>query len=238
MTPRAEEDTGLGGLAVLAQEFTQLVELLYDGEPTTLTTARIVEVAVHSVRAAEHAALTVVSDGKLRTEASTSETARAIDKITAEVGHGPAFDAVRTSSIVVAHDLAADDTQWPKLGQRLVEELSVRSVLACRILISKEHKASLNLYSSWPHAFDDHAVPTTAILASYCSLALYLQLLDGGVAHPDRLRESHREVGIAIGLLMARHDVSADRAYADLRRASTALNKSLSYIASQVTGRS
>ncbi|MEO6882001.1 MAG: GAF and ANTAR domain-containing protein [Mycobacteriaceae bacterium] len=238
MTQHAEEDTGLGGLAVLAQEFTQLVELLYEGEPTTLTTARIVEVAAHAVGAAEHAALTVMSNGELRTEATTSATATTIDQITAEVGHGPVFDSMRTSSVVVAHDLAADDTHWPKLGRRLIEETSVRSILACRILISHEHKASLNLYSSWPHAFDDHAVPTTAILASYCSLALYLQLLDGGAAHPDRLRESHREVGIAIGLLMARHDVSADRAYADLRRASTALNKSLSYIASQVTGRS
>lgn len=237
MTTQAQDDTGLGGLAVLAQEFVQLVELLYDGEPSTLTTGRIVEVAAHAVGAAEHVALTVVSDGTLRTEASTSATARMVDEITAEVGHGPAFDALRTSSIVVAHDLAADDTHWPELGHRLVEETSVRSILACRIYLSKRHRATLNLYSSWPHAFDDHAVPTTAILAAYCSLALYLQLLDEGSAHPDRLRESHREVGIAIGLLMARHDVSADRAYADLRRASTALNKSLPEIAAQISGR-
>ncbi|MEO6879819.1 MAG: GAF and ANTAR domain-containing protein [Mycobacteriaceae bacterium] len=235
MTEHVQDDSGLGGLAVLAQEFTELVELLYDGEPTTLTTNRIVQVAAHAVGAAEHAAITVVSDGQLRTEAATSMTARTVDEITAEVGRGPAFDALHTSSIVVAHDLAADDTHWPGLGRRLVEETSVRSILSCRILLSSHHTASLNLYSSWPHAFDDHAVPTTAILASYCSLALFLQLLDEGTAHPGRLRESHREVGIAIGLLMARHDVGADRAYADLRRASTALNKTLPEIAAQIT---
>ncbi len=52
-----------------------LVEVLYDGERAMLTTSRLVSVATHAVSAAEHAAVTIVTEGVLGTEAATSTTA-------------------------------------------------------------------------------------------------------------------------------------------------------------------
>ncbi|GAB2914320.1 GAF and ANTAR domain-containing protein [Rhodococcus aerolatus] len=224
------------GLTALAQEFVELVELLFDAERRRLTTDRIVEVACHACGPAEHAAVTVVDDGRLRTEAATGAPARRVDDLASELGRGPAFDAVTTSHVVRVDDLDAAHG-WPVLGPRVVAETGVRSVLACRIYLSRRRTASLNLYSSWPAAFDDGDVATAAILASYCSLALLTDLLDDAELHPDRARESHREVGIAIGLLMARRDVSAEQALDELRRASRELNRSLPDIARAVTGR-
>ncbi len=224
------------GLALLAHEFVDLVEVLYDAETSMLTTDRLVTVATHAVESAEHAAVTVVSDGVLRTEAATSSTASRVDRIAAEVGRGPAFDALHTSSVVIAHDLDAD-TSWPELGRRVTAETPVRSILACRLYLADRHTAALNLYSSFPHAFDTTDAATATILAAYCSLALLTQLLGDDTVHPDRVRESHREVGIAIGLLMARRGITAEDAYAELRHASTTLNRSLPDIATLISGR-
>ena len=46
--------------------------------------------------------------------------------------------------------------------------------------------------------------------------------------------ESNREIGTAIGLLMAAHGLSADEAFDTLRRASSHLNRKLATIAREI----
>jgi AmiR/NasT family two-component response regulator len=72
------------------------------------------------------------------------------------------------------------------------------------------------------------------VLASFASVSL---LALRAREEADSLRQglqSNREIGKAVGLLMAAHRVSADEAFAILKRTSQDLNMKLVHVAAQV----
>jgi GAF domain/ANTAR domain len=217
----------------IAAAFGDLVHLLVDGQSLELKPTRIVMLAVRAITPAESAWLTVVTDGVLRTEASTHATANWIDQVQAEIGDGPAWEALEVSEAVRLDDVTAD-RRWPRLADRIGRELGACSMLSVRIYLSQRHRAVLNFLSTWPEAFDDEAEATAAIFASFCSLALLTRLLRDEKIQLRRAQESYREIGIAIGILMARESVSAPDALQLLHRASTALRRSLPELAADV----
>jgi len=107
-------------------------------------------------------------------------------------------------------------------------------MLAIPLVHEGRRTGALNLFADKPHAFTDESIGQGAILASFASVAL-------AGAHNAELAEqlaegmaSSREIGAAVGILMATHRISQDEAFALLSTASQRLNRKLRDIASGI----
>jgi hypothetical protein len=230
----AEERPEIGAvLEELAAAFSSLVEVLLDGGQVQLTPQRIVDVAGSVMPGCRHAAVAVIEHGRPRTVASTDAVPDHVDAVQFGCGEGPSLDVLVTDDYVRVDDLAGDP-RWPHFGRRAAEVGQVRSMISYRLYLGRHHRAALSFYSTWPHGFDDVAAAVGAIFAAYCSLALITQVL-GDDVHPRRAAEVHREIGVAIGILMATGELAADEAFAQLHNASQRLDRELREVARHVT---
>ena len=115
-------------------------------------------------------------------------------------------------------------------------EVGVSSVLAQRLSLLDESGAvaALNIYSTVPHAFDDEAVAMGLVLSTHGSLLVTAMLARDRATNLLRALESNREIGVAMGILMQRHQLTRDQAFDVLRVASQDSNRKLVDIAAEV----
>jgi hypothetical protein len=216
-----------------AEVFAKLADVVYVSDDYTGVYEAIVRAAPRLVEGCDHASLMLRQDGRFFTAASSDEVAAAVDAHERDVGEGPCLDAIMDESVFHDADLT-DGSPWPRLSERVLAETPVRSMAGFRIRTGDEKSGALNLFSDAPGGLSARAVDQGIVLASFISVALV-------AAHERRsartLRaglDSNREIGKAMGLLMAFHKVSDNEAFAMLRRASQDLNIKLSEVARQV----
>jgi AmiR/NasT family two-component response regulator len=95
-------------------------------------------------------------------------------------------------------------------------------------------RAAFNIFSDTPGALTQESVNVGAVLAAFASVSLAAAERQ---ATADNLRkglESNREIGKAIGLLMAAHQVSDEEAFEILRSASSRTNTKLAALAAKI----
>lgn len=228
-----ERAPDFAALAELAEGFNALVQALQDGDRVVLTPARIVEVAASCMPRSQHATLTVIDHGHARNIATTSDVPMLVDHIRQDTGQGPTLDVLETNDLVMSGDLI-DDPRWPQFGARVTEATSIRSIVSYRLHLSPDHRAALTFYSDWPHAFDDLAIATGAIFAAYGSLTLTNELVLSEPVTPRRSADVHREIGVAIGILMTTAELTTQSAYQQLHHASQQLHRSLPNLARDI----
>lgn len=235
MTTSDEHERGqdFAALAELAEAFNTLVQALHDGDPVVLSPVRIVEVAAQCMPRSQHAALTVLDHGHVRNIAATSDLPGRVDRIRDDTEQGPSLDVLDTNDLVVSGDLI-EDPRWPLFGARVTDATNIRSIVSYRLYLSPDHRAALTFYSNWPYAFDDIAIATGAIFAAYGSLSLTSELVLTEPVTARRSADVHREIGVAIGILMATAGLSTQSAYQQLHQASQALHRSLPSLARHV----
>ena len=233
MSEEHELGRDFAALAELAEAFNALVHALHDGDPVVLSPSRIVEVAARCMPRSQHAALTVVDHGHVRTIAATSDVPVQVDRIRDDTEQGPALDVLDTNDLVVSGSLV-DDPRWPLFGARVTDATSIRSIVSYRLYLSPQHRAALTFYSTWPYAFDDVAIATGAIFAAYGSLTLTSEFVLSEPVSARRSADVHREIGVAVGILMATTELSTQSAYRQLHQASQDLHRSLPNVARHV----
>jgi len=175
----------------------------------------------------------VADNGHVHNVAATSDVPSQVDRIRDATGQGPALDVLDTNDLVASGDLATDP-RWPVFAARVSQDTSIRSIVSYRLYLSPRHRAALSFYSNWPYAFDDLAIATGAIFAAYASLALTSELVLTQPLTPRRSADVHREIGVAIGILMSNADVTTETAYQRLHHASQQLKRSVPAIARHV----
>jgi ANTAR domain-containing protein len=148
---------------------------------------------------------------------------------------GPCVDAtLETVDQVHADDLSTE-ARWPEFTAAALAETPVRSMLSSRLYISAEEPfGALNLYAHTPRAFDADAARTARVLVAHVAPALALVRERDKTAHLQRALESSREIGVAIGVLMTRHNVTREQAFDMLRVASQHSQRKLFDIAAEV----
>lgn len=213
-------------LAELADAFTALVHAVHSGDPARFTAQRIITVAAGCMPQAKATDLLVSERGGLRSIASAGELAEAVARTRRDVGEGPSLDVLETNELVITGDLSQDE-RWPQFAHQATRDSGVHSIASYRLYLGPQHRAALTFYSDWPHAFDELAIATGSIFAAYCSLALLTDLLLADTVSPRRAGEVHREIGVAIGLLMSTGEVSDERAYHQLHEASRRVRDSM-----------
>jgi ANTAR domain len=221
------------GLTVLARELGELVQVLMADGGADLPPSRIVACAAELMPTSAQVAVTLIRDGKLETAAASDWLCERVDAIQAEVDEGPALAPLITSDVIQVDDLTVD-SPWPRFAEETLRFTNFRSLLSYRIYLAERHRAGLTFYSSWPHAFNDLDVASGAIFAAYCSLSAVTNLLGDREIHPRRGLEAHREIGIAIGILMAQQSVTSEEALGRLCEASRRINVRLPEVAAEV----
>jgi hypothetical protein len=210
-----------------------LVDALMDGGVIDMPPGRIVEMAARCMPSGQHVALVIAENGRSRSLAATSDVPAMVDRLSTEIGQGPALDVLDTNDLVIGNDLA-DDPRWPEFGPAVVDRFGIRSTVAYRLYLAPRLRAALTLYSDWPHAFDDLTIATGSIFAAYCSLVVMTDNLLGDRLSARRVKQVHREIGVAAGFLMATEEIGVVDAYRQLVRAGRNLRRTLPDVAQQV----
>ena len=221
-------DAGL--MAGFAHEFAEVGAQLRGGAGGEAALRLIMELAVRHVPGCVWASITVEDRGSWRTLAASDPIAQAADELQYKLGHGPCLDAaIEDADQFISNVLS--ETRWPDYTQALATRSPVRSVLGLRLPAGR---AALNLYAATPNAFDVDSVEIGTVFAAHVSTAVLLFQTRG---QADGLRvalDSSRQIGAAIGILMAYHKVTETEAFNLLRVASQHRHIKLRDIALQV----
>ena len=212
--------------------FQNLARLIYIGSTFDEVYQHLVYTAPRIVSGCDHASLMLARRDSYETAAASDDVARHIDALERELGEGPCVDAIEEEAGQIDPDISKH-ASWPRLAERVLAETPVRGMAGYRIVIEGKKVGALNLFSDTPGAFEKGG-DEGAVLSAFASVALM------SVANRDRadsLRrglESNREVGKAIGLLMAAHHIGSDEAFEVLRKASNDMNMKLTEVAREV----
>lgn len=176
----------------------------------------ITQGAVGMIRGAEQAVVVVPGRTVLLEElAAYGPVPPLLLKAQNVVGEGPCVDAVLQPMQILSTDLATEQ-RWPQFT-RQAAQWRIRSVLCTPMLLDGNTVGSLTLFSTAPHAFDQEAANLAAVFAAHATLAL-TSLRQ--IRSLERKADSRGLIGQAQGMLMQRHQISADQAFGLLVRAS------------------
>ena len=213
--------------------FRSLAEIVYASDDFEAVYTAIVNAAPRLVNGCDHASLMLRGNDRFLTAAASDDIAHTIDTYERELNEGPCLDAIVDASVYHDADLN-DGSPWPRLAERVLSTTPVRGMAGFRLLVGDHKSGALNLFSDTPGALDDTSVDQGIVLASFVTVALLAaherkaaQTLRSGLA-------SNREIGKAVGLMMAFHKISDEDAFAMLRKASQDMNIKLAEVARQV----
>ena len=215
------------------EQFAVLAQRLRDGKSADEIQQIVVESAVQLIDGCDRAAIGVLDGEKFRSAAATDDVMRLIDELQNEVGEGPCLEASVDNVAQVDNDIATG-SKWPRLAAIVVERTPVRAMLAVPLVDEGRRAGALNVFADSTDAFDGEAVDNAAILAAFASVAL------SGAGHAARAEQlevgmaTNREIGAAVGILMATHNITQDQAFELLSNASQRLNRKLRDIASGI----
>ena len=191
-----------------------------------------VDRATELIPGCDYADVMFIRPGGTTTPVSSDPVAVALDELQSTTGEGPCLTAAREMTRVVAHDLGHDE-RWPVFGPRAAE-LGVVSTLSYQLFLLRndsDRLGALNIFGTRPCAFDQEAIAVGEVFAAHCAAVLASAIAQEGASAALRSRDV---IGQAKGILMARHEVAPDEAFAMLRRASQRQHSKLRDIAERV----
>ena len=196
---------------------------------------QLLDAIVDLVPGAHWASVTMVRKKALRTLCSSDPDAERADAIQYDLGTGPCVDAAIDDSVYVT-GAVDQDARWPEYGRRVHEEVGVCSVMAHRLVLLDDSDvvAALNIYSRDTDAFDDDAVRAGHPVRHPVFLAGEHASSADRSDNLTKALGSNREIGMAMGVLMARRHVTRDEAFAMLRRSSQDSNRKVTEVAADV----
>ena len=213
--------------------FRSLAEIVYASDDFDEVHRAIVDAAPRLVVGCDHASLMLRGNDRFLTVAASDDVAHTIDTYERELGEGPCLDAIVDASVYHDADLT-DGSPWPRLTERVLATTPVRSMAGFRLLAGDQKSGALNLFSDTPGGLDETSVDQGIVLASFVTVAL---LAANERKTATTLRDglvSNREIGKAVGLMMAFHKISDEEAFGMLRKASQEMNIKLAEVARQV----
>jgi GAF domain-containing protein len=215
------------------EQFAVMAQRLRNGKGLADIQQIVVESAVTLIDGCDRAAIGVLEGARFTTAAATDDVMRHIDRLQDEVGEGPCLEASTDQLVQVDNDIT-DHSRWPRLAQLVIEQTPVRAMLAVPLVDEGRRAGALNVFADRAGAFSEESVGQAAILASFASVAMT------GAQHSERAAQleeglaTNREIGAAVGILMATHGISSDEAFAMLSTASQRLNRKLRDIATGI----
>lgn len=218
----------------LATTFATIARELEAAAGSEKTREVITRHAVEQVPGCSYAAISLIQrDGSVSTVAATHEIARRVDQVQFDTGEGPCLAAFDEHVVVAVDDLRYEQ-RWSAFSRRAADETGIASMLAFRLFTADDVTGSLNLYSLQAHAFTERSRTVGAVLAAHAAIALLATRDHEEIQNLNAALHSNRQIGVAIGIVMATQKVSQDEAFDFLRNLSQRLNHKLRDIAAVI----
>ena len=214
----------------VAEALARAIESINDCDTFDETLDAIVNATRASLPEFGHVSISVRNgSGTFETSAGTDQLAWELDSVQYDTGEGPCVQAIETEPVVVVQHLRHEQ-RWPRYVPEAAAR-GVRSQVAVRLFTKNRHIAGLNLYSTERDKVDACTAETARLFAAHAAIIL-------GHAHEeDQLNQAlqnRKLIGQAIGILMERYRIDADRAFQFLVRASSTSNIKLRDVADEV----
>lgn len=214
----------------LLAEIADIAQQLAAAEGVDELLQRIVDLGESYVTGCDGVSMMLVGrKRKVSTPAYSSRIAYHSDLAQYEADEGPCLDALRDHQTYVIDDLETEE-RWPVYRKRALE-LGVRSMLSFRLFTHEDTLGALDFYAATPYAYDGYARALGQVFASHASVALKAAMTEAGYAAAISTRDV---IGQAKGIIMERHDVTPDAAFARLRELSQHANRPVRDIAADI----
>lgn len=216
----------------LATRLAYLARSMQEKEDVQATLDAIVHAAVDTIPGAQHASLSVIkSRREVVTRASTNDLPRALDQAQYDTGQGPCLDTLFQQQTVRVNDLDAEQ-RWPDFIER-AKGLGAGSMLVVQLYVNGDRGdlGGLNLSNESKEAFSEESEQVALVLAAHAAVAM------SDAQETEHLRKmvSRRDlIGMAKGVLVERHKMTPDQAFALLSRASQESNRKLLDVAEEL----
>jgi len=217
--------------STLARELAVLVERLHQAPDSGQTAAEVVDYAREQL-GADHAGITLIKGGgRLQTVAPTDPVVEELDRLQNQLDEGPCHDSALHGETFVSQDLAVD-RRWPLWAPRAVS-LGIGSVLGAELAdkTGDRRLGSMNLFWAGPRVFTSDELAFAHLLTRHAALALVASLTVEGL---NLALDGRKRIGQAQGILMERHGLNEDQAFAVLKRYSQDHNIKLRELAEQL----
>jgi hypothetical protein len=217
--------------------FNALAAALRAGSPGDDEYQAIAEWSVRLVPGCAHASVSVLRNGKFVTLGASDDVARQVDALERAVGEGPCLDAILEERPQHDPDITTHAT-WPELAKRALAETPVRSVLAFRLIHEGAKSGALNIFGDAPNALGEESLAQGTILSAFASVAIAMAQERRRASNLEFALDTNREIGKAVGLLMAEHNIGSEQAFEILRHASQTMNRKVRELAHEIVSRS
>lgn len=167
------------------------------------------------------------------TLAASAETAELADGLQYRLGAGPCLQAVADTSTVRADSLA-DEQRWVPFVAAVLADTPVRAAISCSLAAGGHPQISLNLYAAEPLPAEQPDPDQLAVVAGACAIGLTAIEQRYRADHLERALASSRQIGAAMGILMARQRITEEQAFDSLRTASQHNHRKLREVAEEV----
>jgi hypothetical protein len=193
------------------------------------TLQRITRLAVQTLPGVDYASFSFLhADGRLETAAPTDPLALHLDGSQYELQQGPCYEAVTDAGVVRSQHVGSDP-RWPQYAP-VAADAGIGSQLALEVYRNRMSCGGLNLYARRPKAFG-YRDSLAELFATHATVAMgYAYELES----VKQALSTRKVIGQALGILMSRHDLSEDDAFAALVRISQTSNVKLRDVARQV----
>ena len=219
------DDTGL------ARELARLAERMHQAPDPQHTASQVVDYALQQL-GADHAGITLIRRGRrLETVAPTDPVVTRADVLQYELGEGPCHDSAWQGETLVSQDLEVDP-RWPRWGPKAVA-IGIRSALGVELKSKGGDRrlGAVNLYWDHPRVFSSDEVALAHLISRHAALALAASLT---VEELRVAMDGRKRIGQAQGILMERHGLDEEQAFAVLKRYSQDQNIKLRELADQL----
>lgn len=218
-------DTGL----MTVDAFKALAQVVLVDRSLSDVLGEIAGIAQSWLPGSEATSITLVRGDKGWTEAHSGRLALDADELQYQDGYGPCMDAGRTGMTMVVSDMRIED-RWPSYTPRVAKR-GVLSSLSVPLPFQGLTVGALNNYSREANAFGDQALERANEITSYIGVAVMNADAHAeaaaSVKQMQAALESRKAIDMALGILIATHHCTPDKAFSILSRTSQTHNRKL-----------
>lgn len=228
--PSSSDTATSAGRDELASQLAGFARAIQEQRDPHETLVEIVRAAVDLVPGCDEGSISVVlGRRRITSDAASGELPRVVDALQERLGEGPCLDSAYEHLTVRAADLATDD-RWPRFAAAAVAE-GVRGMLSIQLYVKGDDLGALNLFSRRAGAFDDDSEHVGLLFAAHAAVAYAAA---NELAGLTRAIQTRHAIGQAQGILMERHRVTSEQAFAMLVGVSRDRNEKLREVAQRL----
>lgn len=161
------------------------------------------------------------------------DLAERLAQILTVTSEGPALQAQTTGRGISSPSLELE-ARWPEYSQRVVSVTAIRSEVAYPLRAGGHEFGVLVMQSTVDGYFKEDECAVAELFAGHAAMALMYASERNKTANLEIALTSNREIGKAIGILVATHRITEDQAFDALRTESQHAHRKLREVASDV----